>query len=128
MYTWKETTDKDADYLKSLAHKSAFDVSSSFPVKLEMRCVFFLMDSCYKTMRRRNRACRLKSCSVLRKWSICDVHLSHGVVLECGLNAAYFTGLCSKTWPRFFTTIKIVHSRKNKTQITRRLLHSSYTA
>ena len=28
--------------LKGLAHKSAFDVSSSFPVKLEMRCVFFL--------------------------------------------------------------------------------------
>ena len=27
--------------LKGLAHKSAFDVSSSFPVKLEMRCVLF---------------------------------------------------------------------------------------
>ena len=42
MYTWKEATDiYMRTILKGLAHKSALDVSSSFPVKLEMRCVFF---------------------------------------------------------------------------------------
>ena len=39
--TWKETTDKDADYFKGLDTQSDFDVSAPFPVKLEMRCVFF---------------------------------------------------------------------------------------
>ena len=77
--------------LKGLAHKSAFDVSSSFPVKLEMRCVFF-NGFLLKTMRRRKRAWRVRSCSVLCKWNICDVRLSHGVVLQCRLNAAFFTG------------------------------------
>ena len=57
-------------------------------------------------MRHRKRAWRVRSCSVLRKWSICDVRLSHGVVLERRLNAAFFIGLCSRMRPRFFTTIK----------------------
>ena len=43
MYTCKEATDKDADYFKGLGTQNRFrlDVSLSFPVKLEMHCVFF---------------------------------------------------------------------------------------
>ena len=77
--------------LKGLAHKSTFDVPSSF--WLNLRCAVFSFNGfLLKTMRRRKRAWRVRSCSVLRKWRICDVPLSHGVVLEWRLIAAFFTG------------------------------------
>ena len=87
VYTWKEATDK----FKGFCTKKALSTSHRH-LRLNLRCAVFSFNGfLLQILRRRKRAWRVKSCSGLSKWSICDVRLSHGVVLECRLNAASFT-------------------------------------